>query len=133
MNALFNSLALTAALTAALLAPEAAAAARHPNRPDSVLRAAKAADQARTMESRLEYRFFQNYNRRKRYTLALQRTPTEHAEVRLLAENGAQLYRAEIDGTSLVRHFDLRRVAAGTYTLQIVFGSQLREEAIVLE
>ncbi len=117
-------LALGLVLTLNLLSHKAHAA---PGGPDSLN---KHPASACVMEARLEYRFFQDRNRPNRYTLALEHTPSEPAIVRILAENGAQLYSARVDNATLVRHFDLRRMERGKYTLQIAFGNQMREERI---
>ena len=85
------------------------------------------------MSSRLEYRFFQNKARKNYFTLTLERTLTEPATLVIVNQDGAQVYRAGIEGTSLVRHFDMNLLERGRYTLRITSGSQLREEVIYLK
>ena len=88
---------------------------------------------APVMASRLEYRFFENTSKKNYFTLALERTPTEPATVKILTEDGLQVYRASIESTTLVRHFDMRPLLPGRYTLQITSGSQVREEVITID
>lgn len=130
MKPLLKPLLLVPILLApAFLTPNHATAYAVIGGPDS----ARKIEKSHTMESRLEYRFFQNANRKNYYTLALEHTMTEPAVIRILGENGTQLYRAEVYSASLVRHIDLRKAEPGRYLLQISLGSQVREEQIVID
>ncbi len=85
------------------------------------------------MASKLEYRFFENRHKPNTFTLALERTATEPAAIRILAEDGSPVYRAGIEQTTLVRHFDMRPLQPGRYTVQITSGTQQREQTITIE
>lgn len=83
--------------------------------------------------SRLEYRFYPNATKRNTFTLALERTQTEPANIQILAGDGSTVYAAEVNEKTLLRRFDLRPLQPGQYTLQITSGSQTRTQTLTVE
>lgn len=82
--------------------------------------------------SRLEYRLYPNA-KRNTYTLALERTQTEPAQIQILSQDGSPVYTAEVKEKTLLRRFDLRPLQPGQYTLQITSGSQTRTQTLTVE